>query len=148
MKIQNYTKKSIKIKSQQLSWRRKKNAEVLGRFSRTYHMSTSVAQWWKHCCIWGRLPFHETSCSLFWLTLHVGSVHCSISFIRFPKADKPRWILSNSHRHHLLDQINRPTNPESVALLLCPTDVIFCLKKCKEKKMWGIHNHFFLNVSF
>lgn len=133
MKIQNYTK-SIKIKSQQLSWGKKKKAEVLGHFSRTYHTSTSVAQWWKHCWIWGlcllmRKVMPLLTERLSTMGLYITAVSCSSS-----KQTSLGGFLSSSHRFHLLDQTKTPTHPESAALLLCPTDVIFFLSNNWRKR--------------
>lgn len=51
MKIQNYTK-SIKIKSQQLSWGGEKSWSARSFFPYISYEHV-IAQWWKHCCIWG-----------------------------------------------------------------------------------------------
>lgn len=155
MKIQNYTK-SIKIKSQQLSWgKKKKKAEVLGHFSRTYHTSTSVAQWWKHCCIWGLCLLVRKSCaSSDWASVHEGSVHdCGVSFFLFLKS---RWA-SVAFCPSLTGFTcsTEPTHPQTLSQLL------FCSHWCRlffflsnnwrKRKKRGIHNQtfffFFLNVS-
>lgn len=156
MKIQNYTK-SIKIKSQQLSWGKKKKAEVLGHFSRTYHTSTSIAQWWKHCCIWGLFASVWEKLCLFWLSVCPRWVCTWLQYFVLPLLKKKsRWasvaFCPSLTSSTCSTKTNTPTNPESAALLLAPTDVIFFffVKELKKKKKRGIHNQTFfsLNVSF
>lgn len=151
MKIQNYTK-SIKIKSQQ-SWggEKKKKAEVLGRFSRTLsyeHVgcpvmeallnSESSASSWEQLCLF-----------LTWVSVHDGPVHdCGV----FLKADEPRWLFVHLSPASLTrPNQHTPTNPESAALLLRPTDVVFFLSNNwrKRKSEASVMRLFFLlNVSF
>lgn len=148
MKIQNYTKSiKIKISTVVLRKRGKKKAEVLGHFSRTYHTSTSVAQWWKHLN-WRHLPPHEKSCaSSDWASVRDGSVHdCGMLF--FLKRTSEDFC--PSHRFHLLDQANTLTNPESAALPLCPTLIFLCCQIIEEKGNGeaSITRLFFFKFSF
>lgn len=132
MKIQNYTK-SIKIKSQQLSWGKKKKAEVLGRFSRTFCTSALVAQWWKHR--WVRA--WRTLC-LFWLS--DGSVHdCGVLFL---KQESLCGFLSISHL-----QTNTPTNPESAAPCSVPlkSTFFFLSNGWEKRKTRGILDETFFS---
>lgn len=148
MKIQNYTK-SIKIKSQHLSGG---GAEVLGRFSRTYHTSTSVAQWWKHCCIWGLCLIRKVVPLLAW-----AAVRWICTWLGYlVPSRRESWqasadISSISHKSRLLDQTNTHKPWVSCSSALSHWHLFLCqIIEEKEKSEASIIRLFFslLNVSF
>lgn len=129
MKIQNYTK-SIKIKSQQLSCWGEKSWSARSFFPYIYEHV--VAQWWKHCCIRG-LCLHVTKLVplltelLFamWLYMTAASGYST-----------SQKQMSLGGFSSLFRQTNTPTNPESAALLLCSTEVIFFFSPSNNWRKW------------
>lgn len=129
------TQKALKSNLNSLEGgKKKKKAEVLGRFSRTLsyeHVgcpvmeallnSESSASSWEQLCLF-----------LTWVSVHDGPVHdCGV----FLKADEPRWLFVHLSPASLTrPNQHTPTNPESAALLLRPTDVVFFLSNNWRKR--------------
>lgn len=124
------TQKALKSNLNSCLEEKKKKAEVLGHFSRTYHTSTSIAQWWKHCCIWGFFASVWEKLCLFWLSVCPRWVCTWLQYFVLPLLKKKsRWasvaFCPSLTSSTCSTKTNTPTNPESAALLLAPTDVIF-----------------------